>query len=101
MEVIMVKIKKTVDLIDDELKGAERWAEDYIYAKANGDPDYNKYREMANQELDHASFLHQRVTREINTVNQVYTPTQEMIDKWEHTHKEYVDKVARIRMMIQ
>lgn len=97
----MIKIKKTVDLICEELEGAERWAEDYIYAKANGDPDYNKYREMANQELDHATFLHKKAVEEIEKVREVYSPSQEMLDKWDHSHRKYVDQVARIKMMIQ
>lgn len=97
----MKMIKKMVDHIDEELCGAEKYAEDMIQSKAEGKmDDARKYREMSQQELDHADFLHKIAVEKIMEIKKVYTPSQEMLDKWTKAHSEYVDKVARIKVML-
>ena len=55
---------------------------------------------MALDELKHAGYIHDRVVMEIETLNKVYTPPQEMMEKWDADHKKYIEKAAWIRQML-
>lgn len=98
----MKMIANIVAKIDDELEGAQGYAEDYIYEKSKGNSNTaSTLKQMAAAELEHAAFQHKRAVEEIERVKQVYTAPAEMEEKWKEVHKEYVDKVARIKMMLQ
>ena len=60
----------------------------------------NKYKSMAEDELKHAGFIHERALEEIGVLSKVYTPPAEMEEKWNALHKTYVEKAAWIRTMI-
>ena len=97
----MKKIQDLVDKIDDELKGAQEYAEEAIIYKAKGNNQWSsKYRTMAEQELNHAITIHDRAIEEIEQIKTVYEAPAEMEKKWEECHKLYVDKAARIRVML-
>lgn len=97
----MRKIKNYVDKISEETEGAKEYAEKYVEEKAKGDmPRANKYREMATDELKHANYIHEFATADITELERIYTPPAEMLDKWEHAHREYVEKVAWIKQML-
>jgi hypothetical protein len=87
--------------IDEELEGAKEYAEKYVEAKAKGNMNMaNKYKEMASDELRHAGYIHEFAVNEIESIAKVYTPPAEMMEKWEKSHKEYVEKAAWIRQML-
>lgn len=97
----MTKIKMLVDEINDELCDAKKYAEESLSYKAKGDTGWaNRYKEMSQDELKHASFIHERAVTEIEQLKRVYTPPVEMLDKWEKAHKEYVEKAAWIKQML-
>lgn len=97
----MTKIKKLINHIDEELKGAKDYAEKYVECKTKGDTTWaSKYKEMANDELKHAINLHDKAVQEIEEIKKVYTAPVEMEEKWEREHKEYVENVAWIRQML-
>lgn len=97
----MTKIKKLADEIMDELCSAKEYAEEYLSYKAKDNSEWAKrYDEMAEDELKHASYLHDRVTEEIEELRKVYTPPQDMLEKWDADHKKYVEKAAWIRQML-
>ena len=97
----MTKIKKLAEEIMDEICSAKEYAEEYLSYKAKGNANWAKrYEEMAHDELKHAGYLHDRVVEEIEELRKVYTPPQNMLDKWEADHKEYVEKAAWIRQML-
>ena len=97
----MEKIKKLADEIMDELHSAKEYAEDYLSYKAKDNGTWaNRYKEMATDELKHASYIHDRAVQEIEELRKVYTPPQDMLDKWDHEHKEYVEKAAWIKQML-
>ena len=52
----------------------------------------NRYKEMAMDELKHSSYLHEWAVAEIEKISTVYTPPVEMMEKWEKSHREYVEK---------
>lgn len=94
-------IKELVDHIDEELKGAQTYAERYVEEKADNNNEWaNTFRGMAENELDHAMKLHSYAAQKIEKLGAVYQPSQEMLDKWEMSHKQYVEKVAWIKQML-
>lgn len=97
----MRSIKNYVEAIDEELEGAKDYAEKYVERKAKGDmQSANRYKEMANDELKHASYIHEWAVKEIDEISKVYTAPVEMQEAWEKAHKEYVEKVAWIKQML-
>ena len=97
----MRSIKNYVEAIDEELEGAKDYAEKYVERKAKGDmQSANRYKEMANDELKHASYIHEWAVKEIDEISKVYTAPVEMQEAWEKSHKEYVEKTAWIKQML-
>ena len=97
----MTRIKRLADQIKDELCSAKDYAEEYLYNKAKSNNEWtSRYKQMAEQELLHASYLHDKAISEIEALRKVYTPPEDMMEKWEHDHKEYVEKAAWIKQML-
>lgn len=97
----MTRIKKLVDELNEELCSAKEYAEEYLTFKAKDNNAWaNRYKEMAQDELTHASYIHERVVEEIETLSKVYTPPEEMMEKWDSDHKKYIEKAAWIKQML-
>lgn len=97
----MTKIKKLAEHIEEELCGAKDYAEKYVECKAKGDMQWaNRYKEMAQDELKHAGYIHDRSIQEIEELNKVFKPTQKMQEKWDKSHAEFVEKTAWIKQML-
>ena len=52
----------------------------------------NRYKEMTNDELKHAGYLHDKAVQDIEEISKVFTPTEEMEEKLEKCHKNFVKK---------
>lgn len=97
----MKSIKKYVERIDEEIESAEEYAEKYVECKAKGNIQVaNRYHEMSEDELKHAMYVHEWAVKEIEEISKVYTAPVDMLEKWEHEHKKYVEKVAWIKQML-
>lgn len=97
----MRKIKHIVEEIEEEIEGAEEYAEMHVEAKALGDVEMaNRYKEMAEDELKHAMYLHEKAVSEINEISKTYHPPAEMEAAWKAAHKEYVEKASMIKQML-
>lgn len=97
----MTRIKDLADQIKDELHSAKNYAEDYLTYKAKDEGTWaTRYKEMAQEELKHAGYIHDRAVVEIENLRKVYTPPQDMLDKWDEDHKKYIEKAAWIRQML-
>ena len=97
----MTKIKKLADEIMDELESAKEYAEEYLTYKAKENSTWaNRYKEMATDELKHAGYIHDRVVSEIEQLKAVMTPPEDMLQKWEHEHREYIEKAAWVKQML-
>ena len=97
----MTKIKKLIEEMDEELCSAKDYAEEYLSFKARSDGNWStKYKEMAQDELKHAGYIHERIMMEIEVLRRVYTPPEEMLEKWEAAHKKYVEKAAWVKQML-
>ncbi len=61
---------------------------------------YNKLKLLSQQELEHSMVINQFATEDIEKLEKVYPDIpQDMMDKWEKSHKEYIEKVAWIKQM--
>lgn len=97
----MTRIKELADEMKEELHSAKCYAEEYLTFKAKNNGTWaNRYKEMAQDEMKHAGYLHERVVAEIEELRKVYTPPQDMLDKWESDHKKYIEKAAWIKQML-
>ena len=97
----MTWIKKLADEIADELDSAKEYAEDYLTFKAKENSTWaNRYKEMANDELKHADYIHDRAVAEIEELRKGYTPPQDMLDKWDSDHRKFIEKTAWVKQML-
>ena len=98
----MRRIKEYVDRINEELEDAKEYAESYIEWKSRTDGNNFaiKYKEMAMDELKHANYIHDIALEEIDRLETVYTPTEEMLEMWKKSHAKYVEKTAWIKTML-
>ena len=91
----MTKIKKLAEHIEEEICGAKEYAEKYVECKAKGDMQWaNSYKEMANDELKHAGYIHEKAVQDIEEIYKIYKPNEEKEEKWEKCHKRYVKEEA-------
>ena len=97
----MYYIKEIIDQLDEEIDGAKKYAERYVKYKAKNNMQWaNRFKEMANDEIKHCNYIHELVVFFIEELKKIYSPPAEMLEKWEHEHKEYVEKVAWIKQML-
>jgi hypothetical protein len=97
----MQRIKEYADEMLEELCGAKKYAEKYLLFKVNGDNTWaSRYREMANDEIKHATWLHELSTIEIDKLRTIYTPPVDMQEKWDKSHARFVEKLAWIKQML-
>ena len=97
----MKKIKDYVERIEDELCSAKEYIEKALWYKAKNDSDrYSVYKQMSMQELEHAFNIHKFAVEDIEVLEKVYPDIpEEMMDKWNKSHNEYVEKTAWIKQM--
>ena len=60
----------------------------------------NHFHEMAQDELKHASFLHEMATKSADELSKVFVPPEEMLEKWRKAHTKYVESAAWIKQML-
>lgn len=93
----MRKVERYVDAVCDELHGACRYAENYIYY-AKSHPDWSKmYHDMATQELTHAGYLYQIGDAMIADLKWV---SEEDKECWEKLGKKMAEKTALVKLML-
>ena len=97
----MKAIKELAERIEEELEDGKFYAEKFIEAKAKGDVALAaRFKDIANDELRHASIIHEIAVQEIATVRKIFTPPVEMEEKWTKTHREYTERAAWIKQML-
>lgn len=97
----MRSIKNYIDNVKDELESAKDYAERSLEERVRGNINVaNHYHEMAQDELKHASFLHELATKSADELSKVFTPPEEMLESFRKAHTEYVEKAAWIKQML-
>lgn len=97
----MTKIKEYMEKIDDELESAKEYAEIALELKEKNDSNFQRYKTFSDEELKHAMAWHDRAVAEINEISKNYQPTIEMQEKWDKSHKKYIEKTTFIKQMLQ
>lgn len=100
-------IKDYINIIDEELEDAKKYAEMYVDAKVkekardNGEHYWSdRFKEMSLDELKHSEYTHELAVIKIEELNTVYVPPAEMLEVWNKAHIEYVDKASWIKKML-
>lgn len=94
-------IQKMADSIKEEMEGAKEYTEKYLMLKAEGGvTNANRYKEMALDEIKHATYLHDEVVQKIEELKGTYTVPVDMQEKWDKMHKEYIEQMAYIKTML-
>lgn len=97
----MKLIDKMLEQLEDEVEGARDYAEKYVECKARGNMSRaNRYKEMAHDELKHATFLKEMDIADIDELKKVYPMTDEEQSLWEHGHKHVNDQMAMVMHII-
>lgn len=97
----MKAIQRYVDLMTEEIESAKDYAESYLSCKSKGNTKWStRFHDMAEDELRHANFIHEKAVEEITELKRVYTPPVEMEEVWEKSHKAFVEKCAWIMQML-
>lgn len=90
-------IDKMLEQLEEEVEGARDYAEKYVECKARGNMNRaNRYKEMAHDELKHATFLKEMDIADIDELKKVYPMTDEEQSLWEHGHKHVNDQMAMV-----
>lgn len=93
----MKRTEKAIKEIHEELHGACKYAENYLFF-ADSHPDWAKmYHEMALQELGHAEALYKIGTAMMHELKWVSEQDQE---DWEELAGKLAEKTAWIKMML-
>lgn len=91
-------IKKLVEQIEDEVSGAEGYAKCAVEHAESMPELARQYKAMARTEYAHAMELHKFAAIEISKAERAGAkPTQEMADKWEQSHEEYIERMAKVK----
>ena len=98
----MRSIQKLAHRIHEDREDAQRYPKLYVEKKAAGKQQWaGKFQKMAEDELQHAAYLHEFAVAEIDQLRSVFkSPPQSMLDAWEADHKTYVEKAAWIKQML-
>lgn len=93
-------IGELTDWIEEEIEGAENYAEKYLEYKVKGNQWAGKFKQMAGDELQHAMVIHDLAKQEVEKVRAVYTPPEEMLEKWEKCHQKMAKKTEWVKEML-
>ena len=98
----MKVIAKIVDLIEDELEGAEQYAELALQYKTEHPKLAEKLHELAGVEMMHVKQLHAEATRLIEDVRQREgEPPAAMLAVYEYEHQKQIKQAAATRALIE
>ena len=94
-------IAKIVDMIQDELDGAEKYALCAIKWKTEYPKLSARLNELAGVEMQHSRILHDEVTRLIESYRQEHgEPPADMLAIYNYEHEKAIKKAAQIKSLI-
>ena len=98
----MKNIAKLSDHIRDEIEDAEEYIRDAINCKDTDRETADLYCKLAEEELQHMSYLHKQAVREIEQYRRERgEPPADMLTRYEVLHEVHTADAAKVRMMIQ
>lgn len=94
-------IEKVIDMIQDELDGAEEYAECALKVKTEYPSLAKRFNELSQVEMQHFKILHTEVEKLITDYReQNGEPPKEMLAIYNYEHEKAIKKAAEIKAMI-
>ena len=93
-------IKTLTDMIEDELEGAEHYAECALMYKEDHPQLANTLYEISTQEMRHVNMLHEEVVKIINRHREEHgEPPAAMKAIYEWEHNKQIDRAKEIKIL--
>lgn len=97
----MDMMKKYASEICEELEGAKSYAECYVDCKVRGNSNSaTKFKEMATDELKHASYIHAMAAHCIEEMEKAISIPENISFEWQECNSEYACKAACVKQML-
>lgn len=94
-------IAKLIDMIQDELDGAEEYALEALKVKAQYPKLAGRFNELAGVEMQHMKILHEEIKRLIDSYKQEHgEPPADMLAVYNYEHDKQIKKAAQIKSYI-
>lgn len=97
----MRKIKELSQKIKEELRDAEKYARGAIEEKMEHPTLAAVYHRLANDELAHASMLHEEAVAMIRVAGEGKEVPPVMKELWAWQHEEMVEEEKEVRMLLE
>lgn len=96
----MQLIRQISDYIEEEIKDAEKYAENALLQKETNFALAKVYYDLSVSELQHQTMLHNMVANLIEDYRaKKGEPPADMLAVYEYLHKRNVDKVKNVRLL--
>lgn len=93
-------IKEIVEMIEEELEGAEHYAECALRHKLDHPSLADVFYEISTQEMRHVNMLHEEVTKLIKTHREKHGEAPEaMMAIWDWQHKRHIESAKEIKIL--
>lgn len=91
------EVKKLMAFIDEEIEGAEKYAECALNAYEEGNKVHaSRYALIACQELEHANSLHTMLMEKLSKEEHKY-----LLELYTDKHREHMHKAAVVKVLIE
>lgn len=98
---MMKIIKELIEQIEDELDGAEEYAEDAAKHRTDHPELAQVYHDIALQELHHVDLLHGEVVKMIADYRKKNgEPPAAMLAVYEYMHEKFIKRDTEVRLML-
>ena len=98
----MRKISVLSDHIRDEIEDAEEYIREALDCQDVDSEVADLYAKLAEEELQHMSYLHKQVVRVIEQYRREHgDPPADMLARYEVLHEVHASDAAKVRLMIQ
>lgn len=95
-------IAKLVDMIRDELDGAEEYAVYALKVKQDHPKLAQRFHDLSGVEMQHSNILHDEVVRLIESYRQEHgEPPANMLSIYNYEHEKAIKKAAQVKAMIE
>lgn len=97
----MIKFKKIIKQIKEELHDAEGYAECALKHKDDAPELAALYHRLSSDEMEHMTRLHEQVVQEISDYRKTHgEPPAAMLAVWEYEHDQIMEEAAEARVKI-
>lgn len=93
-------IQELTDMIEDELEGAEEYAENAVALRESHPTLAKTFYDISLDEVKHINMLHEEIRKLIETHRKEKgEPPAAMMAVYEYLHKKHINKAAKIKSL--